>query len=207
MTFFKIYTMKKLLVIISISLLSSSALFAQERMSFKGISLDNTVEDFVKKLKEKGFVKEFNDGGYVVGGGGENYVVLVGTFLNQTCEVAVIGVANTNTVMSVGVALPEFDTWSSLRSKYYNIKELYQSKYGKGESKEFFEGNYDDGDGYEMMALMEDKCKYTTSFITEQGGILISIIRADGFKKGLVTIGYIDGQSASLNASVNYDDI
>jgi len=98
--------MKKIFVLFVLQFLFISLSFSQERMSFKGISLSNTVEDFVKELEKKGFEElGRNDGS----------ITLQGKFLNQDCYVGVISVANSNTVWRVGTILPEKDTWPTLR--------------------------------------------------------------------------------------------
>ncbi|MCU4176470.1 hypothetical protein [Carboxylicivirga sp. N1Y90] len=185
--------MKKILAFIFVSILLSSSLFSQERMSFKGVSLNNSVEDFVEKLEEKGF-KEI--------GREDGAVMLQGKFLNQNCYVGVIGVANSNTVWRVAAVLPENETWASLRDEYFAVKELYQNKYGKGKSNESFEGY----SGNEMIALYEDRCNYHTAFTTKEGVIIIEIEKSN-YMRGVVSIIYEDKVNSELNNAEKLDDI
>jgi hypothetical protein len=54
--------------------------------------------------------------------------------------------------------------------------ELYTSKYGQpSDNFEYILSPYYEGDGFELQALRNEKCTYSTFFITDSGFIIVKM--------------------------------
>lgn len=129
-------------------------------MLFMGIPIAGSSEIFIKQLEDKGFVKT---------GEFESSYNFVGKFANEIVKLTFLASPRTNTVCKVIVLFPEKDTWTELKQDYFKKKNLYKSKYLLTDAFEFFSSPYEDGDGYELRAVVADKCSYA-SFFSEIGG-------------------------------------
>lgn len=171
--------MKKIFGLMLLCAISISV-SAQEHLTFKGVPMNGHITTFVSKLKSLGF-KEVASADY--------FALVEGEFGGNECQVAIFGSKKSKVVHKVAVILDESSSWYSLKSKYNEYKELLTSKYGKGTSFEFFSDPYYEGDGYELGAVRNDKCTYSTIFDTPNGDIAIAIVNAG---KPCTTLGYID---------------
>lgn len=147
-------------------LFSSTLVYSQEHMSFKGIPINGTTNEFAQKLISQGYQKiETKD----------NIIILEGEFINKKCKVYLIGSVKTNKIWKVYVILPENSSWYSIKGDYKELKVQFQQKYGEGRSYEFFSKPYYEGDGYEFQAIRKDKCTYATFFDSTNGNIMLEI--------------------------------
>ena len=185
--------------IISTILLMVMAFIANAQNShllFKGIEMDGTVSEFVKKLEAKGYTTsvEIDKG-----------AVLTGEFAGENAEIFVMGGKDEN-VWRVVVKFDKKETWSALKLSYLSYKKALTKKYGEGECYEFFKPPYYDGDGYELTALKLDKCTFLTYFKTENGGIGVEI-NSDNYAQ----ITYEDEENVKLHENkkeqMKYDDL
>ena len=156
--------------------LTSMLTFAQpsEHLTFKGVPIDGTLNEFVLKMKKSGFtVVDTEDGVAMLKGDFAAY---------KGCIVGVSTFKQKDLVSKIVVVFPECDTWSSLSSNYYIIKELLTEKYG--EPTEIVEkfGTYSEHerDNDKMYQVGMNNCKYHTTYETEKGSIQLSIGN-DGF--------------------------
>ena len=161
----------------------------QVHLTFKGIPIDGTVEAFSSQLEKLGYEKTFTSE--------DGNVVLKGNFAGQESRICVLGTPSTKTVWKIGVYWGDKHTsWSSIRSSYDEIKETYETKYGKpANDYHFFTSPYELGDGYEMTALKVDKCFYFTAFDFPEGHISISM-----GKSCEIMIGYEDEINSNLKS-------
>ena len=91
---------------------------------------------------------------------------LTGSFAGfDNVTIAVLGTPQTNTAYKVAVFFEEKETFSSLETQYRSLLKSYSDKYGNPEkSYDFFIDPYYKGDGYELQALRNDKCRYISFF-------------------------------------------
>lgn len=158
--------MKKIKILLLFLLFVSTSLFSQTHMTFKNIPISGKTNLFAQELIKTGYkLIEY----------GDNTASLSGNFVNEDCEIYVIGSKKSNTTWKVTAYLPKETNWYRIKSKYFELKEQYQKKYGEGISYEFFKTPYYEGDGYEMQALYLEKCIYSTFFYTDFGIISITI--------------------------------
>lgn len=140
--------------------------FSQDHFKFKGIPIDGNINDFSKELIKQGFTIKESKG---------NSIILKGEFVGKQCDIYVVGTKKTFLTWKVYITFDKENSWSSLKSKYNELKDQFTAKYGNGESYEFFSKPYFEGDGYETTALSVDKCTWSTFWKTDIGNIDISI--------------------------------
>lgn len=145
-----------------------------EHLTFKGIPIDGTLEDFKEKLVKIGY-ETINQS-------------LKGRFANQDAEVFLPTTSKTGIVHQVIVVLNGSDNFPLLDAKYQNIVLLFTKKYGSCESENrYFETPYYEGDGYEIQAIRNNKCQITTRWKLAEGEIRIII-----YNDCSILVGYTD---------------
>lgn len=157
--------MKKIFTV-SLMLLICFASFSQTPISFKGCELNCTAKELSTKLLKQGF--EFVD---VV----LDMYTLKGTFAGENSEIMIIGDEGTKLVSNIMVSFDKIEDWTILYNKYLVFKTDLAKKYGEGKSTEKFNEPYKEGDGHELDALSLGKCTFYTSFILENGTIVLTI--------------------------------
>ncbi len=167
-----------------------------QHLTFKGIEINGTLTEFISKLQKQGFtlIDRFESG-----------AALKGTFAGEDA-VVLIPCKENEIVWKVVVDFNEKNTWYSLKSAYKSYKESLTSKYGKGESYEYFKSPYYDGDGYEMSAVKLEKCFYSTIFEIKEGDIIVEICKGAN-----VRISYEDNENylkiKEKREQQKYDDL
>ena len=180
--------MKKTISFFAIIFAFFSIAFAQEKKSnhltFKGVPLDGTLNEYVLKMKKSGFIQRATK---------EGLVILEGDFASyKNCTVGVSTLKSKDLVNKIVVLFPEQDSWSALSSNYFNLKELLSQKYGQpSDSREEFQSHTPDNDGSKMTAVELGYCKYYSTYETENGTIQLSI-DTKGYKNCFVTLAYFD---------------
>ncbi|MCT4645987.1 MAG: hypothetical protein N4A74_13460 [Carboxylicivirga sp.] len=161
----------KIRILTLLLLLTTMLTLAQEskHLSFKGVPIDGTLNEYVSKMKKSEFsLIGIEDGVAMLKGDFAAY---------KSCIIGVATLKQKDLVNTITVIFPESDTWSSLSSNYYNLKELLTEKYGKpSENVEKFDTySKPDDDGDRMHAVKMDNCKYYTIYELENGSIQLSI--------------------------------
>lgn len=179
--------------------LNSLLLSAQSHFTFKGIPMDGRISTFVEKMKSKG---------YIVVKKTEDAYIMKGSFARKDAKIFIISTPQTKTVFRVAVLIEPVEyTWKSLKNLYLDFRHYYVEKYGNPSSDyNFLAFPYNEGEGNEMQAVEEDKCRYCCFFYPEEGAISISISK---FKN--IEIVYEDNinveKKKSESLSMIYDDI
>lgn len=157
--------MKKNLFVLLMTILPI-LLKAQNHMQFKGVEMNGTHISFADSLKTKGFVIDSQ---------GENTIWMSGSFVNEDVIIGILATPKTNTICRLMVCFEEKDNWDSLKSQYNKLKESYEIKYEKDVDYSFFRDPYYEGDGYEMTAVKSNKCRFSSFFKGDGGGIIVEI--------------------------------
>ena len=197
--------MKTILISLIIAL-TTTVSFPQEKtnstehLTFKGVPIDGTLNEYVSKLKKKGFT---------LIGTEEGIAMLKGDFAAyKNCIVGVATLKQKDLVSKITVIFPERDTWSSLSSNYYNLKELLTEKYG--EPSEIVEKwdtySEPDDDGDRMHEVKMDNCKYYTTYETDKGSIQL-LIDHDGLFSCFVRLSYFDNLNTKIIRANAIDDL
>ena len=170
---------------------------ASLHITFKGIPVMGTVNDFCNKLSSSGFnmVKMYNDGAMAA---------MNGDFADRPSTLYIIGTKKSHFVQGIIVDFDRvYNKWQTIKNDYKTIIEQYIVKYGNPYSvDESFDYPYEEGDGYEMLALKLNKCNYRTTFKLTKGNIVISL-REDA----TIAILYSDTENATLGDYENNSKI
>lgn len=164
--------MKKLLSSLFLAFIVFATALAQkesEHLTFKGVPIDGTLNEFVTKMKQAGFT-------YI--GTEDGTAILQGDFAGfKGCIVGVLTLKSTNKVNTIGVIFPEQDDWASLENNYKHLKSMLTEKYGEpSECVEEFQGyGTPQTDNNKMHKLRMDECTWYTIYATPKGSIQLSI--------------------------------
>lgn len=184
--------MKNILFFIAL-LVTPCFIHAQEHLDFRGVPIDGNLENMVTELVKLGYEKT------------EVPNALTGKFIGKEC-ILVIDTSEfaDNNVQMVGVVFNNMEDWRTIKGEFLSIEDMYTKKYGKptSEIKRFYRP-YEEGDGYEMLAIKKNKCTYSTQWDLNNGKIIITI------GDGNILIGYQDkinsekGEKAEEQAYIN----
>ena len=186
-----------------LAVIMAMSTFAQtsEHMSFKGVPIDGTLNEYVAKMKQSGFQ-------YL--GAEDGTALLNGDFAGyKNCHVAVTTLNKIDLVHKIGVIFPNQETWSRLYSNYSDLKQMLTEKYGNpNEEVELFDVKPFQlplDDNMKMNQVGIDNCKFFTVWKTDKGEIQLSIDHS-GFTSCFVKVVYFDRiNSAIINEKVKDD--
>ena len=185
------------LVFTTFSVKSQSA-DAVEHLTFKGVPIDGTLDDYVTNMKEAGFTLVSVENGLAL---------FSGDFAGyKECIIGVVTLDGKDLVSKVTVVFPKRDTWSDLESNYSKLKELLTLKYGEPERfEEKFNSTYQpDSDFEKMYELRFENCEYWSSFELDNGAIQLSIEHA-GY--AFVMLAYFDKANTQEVRQKALDDL
>lgn len=188
-------------LLLLISLLLPLALFAQSNhLTFKGIPINGTLNQFSNQLVKKGFTKMYSENGQAI---------LQGDFAGyKNCYVAVSTLDQEDVVYMVGVMFPDLDQWALLESNYLKLKEMLTMKYGEPiDVVEEFQSTYQPRtDNEKLHKLKFDECTYKSIFESEKGRIFLTISH-ESVMKCFVVLGYVDGINGARAQDAAIDDL
>lgn len=172
---------------------------SSKHLSFKGVPIDGTLADYVLKMKKNGFTHK---------GTKDGIAILEGDFASyKNCIVGVSTLKQKDLVSKIAVMFPDRETWSSLSSNYFNLKDLLTEKYGKpSESVEEFQSYTPDDDGSKLTQVQLGACKYYTTYETEKGTIQLAI-EHDGVTRCFVKLAYFDKINSEVVKKQALDDL
>lgn len=189
-------------IFILIFALTTTLTFAQtsEHLAFKGVPIDGTLNEYVKKMEQSGFTTlGIKDGVAMLKGDFASYI---------GCTIGVVTLKEKDLVSKITVIFPAQKTWSFLASNYFNLKELLTEKYGQpSESVEKFSSYEPEDDGSKMIKVNLDDCKYITTYETDKGSIQLSIQKGDAISGAFVTLAYFDKINSNIIKTKAKDDL
>lgn len=171
-----------------------------EHMTFKGVPIDGTLNEYVSKMKQSGFN---------LIGTKDGVAMLTGDFAAfKDCIILVATLKGKDLVSKITVVFPEQETWSSLSSNYYNLKELLTEKYGEPSEivEKFDTFSEPDDDGSRMRAVKMDNCKYYTTYELENGSIHLTIDH-QSVMRCFVKLAYFDKINSEIIRQKAIDDL
>lgn len=162
---------KKIFSLLFVSTIIVTA-FAQkesEHLTFKGVPIDGTLNEYVALMKQAGFTHiDTQDG----------TAILQGDFAGfKGCTIGVSTLKATNKVNTIGVIFPEQDDWASIENDYSHLKSMLTEKYGEpSDCVEKFQGySSPQTDSEKLLSLKLDDCRWYTTYSTSKGDIQLSI--------------------------------
>ena len=187
-----------------LAVIMAMSTFAQtsEHMSFKGVPIDGTLNEYVAKMKQSGFQ-------YL--GAEDGTALLNGDFAGyKNCHVAVTTLKKIDLVHKIGVIFPNQETWSRLYSNYSDLKQMLTEKYGNpNEEVELFDVKPFQlplDDNMKMNQVGMDNCKFFTVWKTDKGEIQLSIDHS-GFTSCFVKVVYFDRINSAIINEKAKDDL
>lgn len=184
-------------------MLFSALSFAQnqkrEHLTFKGVPIDGTLAQYVFKMKQGGFVHTNTQNGIAY---------LKGDFAGyKNCYVGVSTLKAKDLVHKIAVVFPPRETWSTLSSNYFELKEMLTEKYGEpSDVVEKFDNASPDDDHSKMYEVGFDRCKYYSNWRTNNGDIQLAIDH-DGVTRCFVRLMYFDKINSEVIRAKAKDDL
>lgn len=194
--------MKKIILSLMVALttLTSFAQTESPHLSFKGVPINGTLNEYVQKMKQKGFA-------YL--GTEEGVAFLKGDFAAyKGCMVGVSTLKQKDLVSKITVIFPQRETWGALSNNYFSLKEMLTEKYGKpaDEIEEFQSYSEPRDDGSKMTNVQLGRCKYVTVFETPKGEIDLSFDHAN-VTECFVRLSYFDKINGDAVKAQAMDDL
>lgn len=157
--------MKKIVCMIFAITMFFSAV-AQEHLTFLGVPIDGTLQQFTNRITDKGCV-------FIQEAGGVN--MFFGSYGGyDNCVIGVVPLENKDLVYSVLVCIIGFDDWSTLNKAYSDIKNKLTKEYGKPKEEHNEFSTTVNSDPEKFKAVTAGQCNYTTSFVTKLGNVDLS---------------------------------
>lgn len=196
--------MKKIIITLSLLMVLVLSSFAQnsEHLKFKGVPIDGTLNEYVSKMKQAGFVLEGTEDGIAL---------LSGEFAGYSdCIVGVQTLQKLNLVHEIVVLFPSQDKWSGLSYDYERLKTMLSKKYGEPDEcvEKFNAPSYmitDDND--KMRQVENNNCEYYSKYDTNNGSIILTISN-DGYEFGSrVKLFYTDKTNSEIFDEAAMEDL
>ncbi len=189
--------MKKCILFLFVLL--TTALMAQQNLTFKGIEIDGPIDKFVSELEEEGFERVREE---------EGVVVMMGDFAGYSnCEVAVISSENDGVVDAVGVMFHKREEWSVIEEDYNSLKSMLTVKYGRPFPViEEFHGRTFDDNKIKFSFLTSERCKWMSIYDMDRGRIEL-FMQQTGKEEAAVVLNYYDYKNTNDVRSSAMDDL
>ncbi len=171
-----------------------------EHLSFKGVPIDGTINDYVKKMIQNGFkLIKTEDGTAFLNGDFAGY---------KDCFIGVSTLKQKDLVHKIAVVFSEKDTWSTLSTNYFDLKQMITEKYGNPfDVVEKFDSNSKSmDDDSKMYQVKFDNCKYYSNWQTDKGEIQLSIDHIN-VKSCFVKLAYFDKINSAIIKAQAKDDL
>ena len=192
--------MKTLFITLAFTLITMLN-FAQssEHLTFKGVPIDGTLNEFITKMTLNGFTNSGTENGKAI---------LNGDFAGyKDCVINVSTLKQKDLVNNIGVLFTKKDTWSTLSGNFFEFKLLITEKYGKpNEVEEKFESySQPNDDNRKMYEVLFNRCKYFSIWQTDKGKIQLSIENNQGSSR--VKLTYLDKINSDIIKAKAKDDL
>ena len=190
--------MKKILLTLAV-FLAAINMVAQEHLTFKGIPIEGSMNEFCQKLKAKGFN---------LVGKENNLSYLTGDFTSREVTIGVSATDDGQNVVAVIVLFDKSEEWKILADTYDYYKILYTRKYGEpSASKEYNPATHDSNTAF-MAEVYKGTVEYSSEWKVAGGDIHLSIEKSSGgVFEGMVVIRYVNSQNIEAKIQSDLDDI
>ena len=170
-------------------------------LTFKGIPITGTLENFAQKLEAKGFKKKYSN---------KRIIGLEGEFAGYSgCKITVFKILNRNIVRKVVVSFPTVSSWTRLEKEYNQFKDMLTNKYGKptSQSKTFKKGVLAFSDAAKMRSLKEGNGAYWSAWKVDNGTIYMEIFTTLDENDGRILLIYFDKINCALGDKATENDL
>lgn len=173
---------------------------ASAHLTFKGVPIDGTLEQYVSKMKQNGFKHLMTEDGMAL---------LEGDFAGyKDCNVGTSTLKQKDLVYKIVVLFPDKETWSTLSGNYFDLKNMLTEKYGKPtDVVEKFDGRSEPrSDDSKFFSVKFDQCKYYSVWQTDKGDIQLSIDH-ESTASCFVKLAYFDKINTEIIKKLAVDDL
>lgn len=178
-------------------LMTSSFAQSSEHLKFKGVPIDGTLNEYVNKMKQAGFYYEATEDGIAL---------LSGEFAGYSdCIVGVKTLQKLNLVHEIVVLFPSQDKWAGLNYDYERLKTMLTKKYGEPDECVERCGNSFDDDNSKMYEVMMNRCKYYSTYNTDNGSITLTISNDNRYYR--VKLFYTDKTNSEIFDDAAMEDL
>lgn len=187
-------------LLLAVATLNSFSQTISEHLTFKGVPIDGTLNEYVSKMKFAGFSYLRTEDGIAL---------LSGDFATyKNCIVSIATLKQNDLVSNITVKFPARDTWAGLADNYFSLKEMLTEKYGEpSECIEEFQSKYEPkDDNSKMFFVKQNNCKYITTYSTAKGDIKLSIGHND-ITSCYVLLAYFDKINTKSVRAKAMDDL
>jgi len=189
--------MRKILFLIVLMAAAQGIVAQEDHLTFKGLPIDGSCEDFMEALISKGFR-------YQNTSKTKRDNIMVGPFAGKAnAVVRIFPASETIDVTSrILVAFEEEAVWQKLTATFSHLKKFYVEKYGSP-SDSLETGT---GEDYRSLAdLRKGLCNYFSFWLLPEGSIKLSL--EGNSSKCFVTIEYIDAKGKRKHENEILSDI
>ncbi len=139
-----------------------------KHLTFKGVPIDGTVEEFTAKLEQKDLI--------LVGAGGYS-ATMRGLFAGFAGCRIVVAAGDSHKVHTAATIFPGRGAWSALMEDYTALKTMLTRKYGEPQQcvETFHSRRVPKTNAEKLIRLQEGQCQWTTTYVTPLGDIQLSI--------------------------------
>ena len=195
--------MKRILTIVAFifSFMFVMAQTPNNHLTFEGIPITGTLENFAQKMEAKGFRKINSD---------KNFIGFEGDFAGYSgCKIAVSKIPNRKIVDRVDVFFPTENSWARLEEQYNKFKDMLTNKYGEPSwySETFKEGALTFNDAAKMSSLKEGNCDYYSKWKVDNGYIKVKIAPIIDTDDGSIRLTYVYYINDALADKAKEDDL
>ena len=195
--------MKRLLTIVAFifSFMFVMAQTSNKHLTFMGIPITGTLENFAQKMEAKGCKKKYSN---------KRIIGLEGEFAGYSgCKITVFKILNRNIVRKVVVSFPTVSSWTRLEKEYNQFKDMLTNKYGEptSHSATFKEGASTFRDAAKMSSLKEGNCDYYSKWKVDNGYIKVEIAPIIDTDDGNIRLTYVYYINDALADKAKEDDL
>jgi hypothetical protein len=172
-------------------------------MNGKSQTLDSTSIPEISGIKINGNIdscsNKFLKKGYTFFKREDNVIVLKGKIGNDDVKLFLVSTPKTKLVWKGVIDFPEQDSWEDLKDKFGKIKGILIDKYGTPSNDfHFFKSPYYEGDGYELTAVSNGNCVYSTYWTSSS-----CIVSVEISSSKLISVGYENEINDQINKQEN----
>ena len=146
-------------IILLFTIFSIAQSQTSDHLIFKGVPIDGTLDEYVSKMKQNGFLLLSTE---------DEIAILSGDFAGyKDCKIGVTTLKEKDLVYKIVVLFPNKETWSTLSGNYFDLKQMLTEKYGKPSDvlEKFDTYSQQMDDRSKMYEVGFDRCKYYSVFI------------------------------------------
>lgn len=152
-----------------IALATASAQEQSEHLTFKGVPIGGTLNEYVLKMEQVGLTCVDTQ---------DDTAILKGEFAGfKECTIDISTLKSIRKVNTIRVMFPMQSDWKSLENNYAYLKSMLTEKYGEpSDCMEIFQGNLSPKTNSEKLDRLKlNECTWYTTYSTPKGDIRLSI--------------------------------